>query len=316
MTGRIDVHHHLFPPSYTALLREHAIGDAGGREIPDWSVEGTLAFMDRLGITAAVTSVAAPGTAFLGDAAREVAAAREANDFSAALVAGHPERFGSFAMLPMPRVRESAAEARRALDDLGADGVVLLANSAGSYLGEEGQDELFEVLDERAAVAFVHPNALAGPPAPGVPPFAVDFLLDTTRAAYLLVCNGIRRRYPKIRFILSHAGGFLPYASHRIAVILADQTGRPLPEVLDELSGFYFDTAVSSTAAALPSLLAFAQPGHVLYGSDWPFLPEAPIGYFTAGLEAYPGIADHGIDRDNATALFPRLAARELTVSA
>ncbi|MFD5760011.1 hypothetical protein ACFWIZ_33750, partial [Streptomyces sp. NPDC127044] len=50
-------------------------------------------------------------------------------------------------------------------------------------------------------------------------------LLDTTRAAYLLVRNGIARTYPNIRFILSHTGGFVPYASHRMAVAIAGDTG-------------------------------------------------------------------------------------------
>ena len=97
---------------------------------------------------------------------------------------------------------------------------------------------------------------------------SADFLLDTTRAAYLLVRNGIRARYPKIRFILSHAGGFVPYASHRMAVAITADTGRSWADVLDDFASFYFDTALSSSAAALPSLLAFARPGHITFGSD------------------------------------------------
>jgi predicted TIM-barrel fold metal-dependent hydrolase len=143
---------------------------------------------------------------------------------------------------------------------------------------------------------------------PGIAPFAVDFLLDTTRAAYLLVRNGIRTRYPNIRFILSHAGGFVPYAAHRMALAITLDTGRSPLDSLDDFAGFYFDTALSSSPAALPSLLAFARPGHVIYGSDWPFAPVAAGQYFAAGLEA--GV-DHAtldaINRTNALALFPRL---------
>ena len=125
---------------------------------------------------------------------------------------------------------------------------------------------------------------------PGVPPFAADFLLDTTRAAYLLVRNGIRTRYPKIRFILSHAGGFVPYASHRMAVAITADTGRSWADVLDDFASFYFDTALSSSAAALPSLLAFAKPGHITFGSDYPYAPVAAGKLFAAGLETYPAI--------------------------
>ncbi|NKY43299.1 amidohydrolase family protein [Nocardia cerradoensis] len=64
-----------------------------------------------------------------------------------------------FVTVPTPDFAAAATEAERALDVLGADGVVLLANARGIYLGADGQDELFRVLDERAAVAFVRPAA-------------------------------------------------------------------------------------------------------------------------------------------------------------
>ncbi|HKI43064.1 MAG TPA: amidohydrolase family protein, partial [Mycobacterium sp.] len=189
--------------------------------------------------------------------------------------------------------------------------VVLLANNAGTYLGQDGQDQLFAALDARSAVVFVHPADLPGPAVPGVPPFAADFLLDTTRAAYLLVRNGIRRKYPNIKFILSHAGGFVPYASHRLAVSIMGDTGRSPADTLDDFSSFYFDTALSSSAAALPTLLAFAKPGHITFGSDFPFAPIAAARLFAAGLETYPALDSQtrqAIEHRNALALFPRLA--------
>jgi 6-methylsalicylate decarboxylase len=189
---------------------------------------------------------------------------------------------------------------------------VLLANNAGAYLGAEGQDALFAALNDRSAVVFIHPAELPGPSVAGVPPFAVDFLLDTTRAAYLLVRNGIRSRYPNIRFILSHAGGFVPYASHRMAIAITGDTGRSWADVLDDFAGFYFDTALSSSAAALPSLLAFAKPGHITFGSDFPFAPTAAGKLFAAGLETCPGLDSStraAVERTNALTLFPRLGA-------
>lgn len=101
---------------------------------------------------------------------------------------------------------------------------------------------------------------------------------------YLLVRNGVPCRYSNIRFILSHAGGFLPYASHRMAVALASDLGRSPLDILDDFRGFYFDTALSSSPAALPTLPAFARPGHVRLGSDWPFAPAAGQ-YFAHGLD-------------------------------
>jgi 6-methylsalicylate decarboxylase len=307
---RIDTHQHLIPPDYRKALEQAGISEAGGRALPDWSPESALQTMSELNIATAILSVSTPGTTFLPKSTDAAALARDLNDYTAELVAAQPDRFGFFATVPMPHLDASVTEATRALDELDADGVVLLANHAGTYLGQNGQDDLFAALDARSAVVFIHPADLPGPTVPGVAPFAADFLLDTTRAAYLLVRNGVRRRYPNIRFILSHAGGFVPYAAHRMAVAIMADTGRSPADSLDEFSSFYFDTALSSSAAALPTLLAFAKPGHITFGSDWPFAPLPAGHYFTAGLDNYPGLDDaarNAINRANALALFPRL---------
>lgn len=306
---RIDVHQHIVPAFYRDLLAKQGIAEAGGRALPDWSPEAALELMDLLGTATAIVSVSTPGAGFLDDPAEAAHLARRLNDFSADLAAGHDGRFGWFATLPMPDVTASATEARRALTELGADGVTLLANNRGGYLGAEGQDSLWQVLNEHAAVVFVHPADLPAPPVEGIPPFAADFLLDTTRAAYLLVRNGIPRRFPNIRFILSHAGGFVPYSSHRMAVAIAADTGRSPLDVLDDFRDFHFDTALSSSPAALPTLLAFARPGHVLFGSDWPFAPTPAGQYFANGLDSHPLAPGplKAVNHANAEALFPRL---------
>ena len=286
--NRIDVHQHMLPPSYADWLRTKGVGDAGGRALPEWTVDGALSMMDEIGTATAVLSVSAPATGPAVDVAEAVDIAMAVNDFGADLVNAQPDRFGLFATVPMPHISAAITETIRALDDLNADGVVLLANTAGTYLGQPDQEELFAELDRRAAVVFIHPAELPGPGVPGVTPWAVDFLLDTTRAAYLLVRNGVRRRYPNIKFILSHAGGFVPYGAHRMAMGLLADDGRSMEDGLEDFAGFYFDTALSATPAALPSLLAFAQPGHVLFGSDWPFATPPAVKYFTAGLDAFP----------------------------
>jgi 6-methylsalicylate decarboxylase len=312
--SRIDTHHHLIPADYRAALTKVGIAEAGGRALPDWSPDASLHTMAELDIGTAILSVSTPGTSFLSHAPDAAALARDLNDYTAALVAAHSDRFGFFATVPLPHLDSSVAEVVRALDDLHADGVVLLANSAGTYLGSDGQGELFAALDARSAVVFIHPADLPGPSVAGIPPFAADFLLDTTRAAYLLVRNGIRSRYPNIRFILSHGGGFVPYASYRMAVAIMADTGRNPVDCLDDFAGFYFDTALSSSAAALPTLLAFAKPGHVTFGSDWPFAPVEAGQFFAAGLTTYPGLDSHtraAIERDNALALIPRLGSAD-----
>ena len=178
---RIDTHHHLIPPDYRNALQKAGIAEAGGRVLPDWSAEASLQTMAELDVGTAILSVSTPATTFLPSPADAAALAGDLNDYTAALAAAQPDRFGFFATVPMPHVDITIAEAVRALDNLNADGVVLLANNAGTYLGEDGQDALFAALNDRSGVVFIHPGELPGPVVPGVPPFAADFLLDTTQ---------------------------------------------------------------------------------------------------------------------------------------
>lgn len=304
--GRVDTHVHVIPPEYGAWLRRKG-ETAGGRGIPDWSVDAALEMMAGARIDTGILSVSTPGV-HLGDDGEARAMARAVNEFAADVVRRHPTRFGFFATLTLPDVDGAIAEAEHAFDRLGADGVVLLASVRGTYLGDPSWDPLLECLDRRGAVVFVHPCALSGPEVPGIPPFAADFLLDTTRAALNLARNGVLERYPRLRIVLSHAGGFLPFAAERVARIVSPDGGNPAG--LARLRRFWFDVALSSSPYALPSLLAFADPSRITYGSDWPFAVTERSWHFARLLDdfALPAPLRHAIDRGNAETLFPRLA--------
>ncbi|MEX2207568.1 MAG: amidohydrolase family protein [Myxococcota bacterium] len=303
---RIDTHHHVVPPAYAAWLRSRGLA-AGGLPIPDWSPDAALASMDKVGVQTAVLSVSTPGV-HLGDDAAARKWAREVNEYAAAVAQSRPERFGFFATLCLPDVEGSLRELEHAFDVLHADGVVLLANCGGVYLGDARFDALFDALNRRRAVVFVHPSQPPGlEPLQGMPTFVADFLLDTTRAAIRLAGSGTLDRCPELKLILSHAGGFVPYAAYRIATF-ASPKGNPI-DGMAQLKKFYFDTALSGSPSALPSLLAFAEPGHVTFGSDWPYAPDVAVGAFTGMYEAY-GIEPaqrESIDRSAAETLFPRL---------
>ena len=263
--------------------------------------------MDEHGIATGILSVSSPGV-HLGNDAQARVLAREVNEFTASVVSDHPDRFGFFATLTLPDVDSAITEAVYALDELHAVGVVLLANSHGRYLGDKNFDPLMQELNRRHAVVFVHPTELPGPSIEGIPSFAADFLLDTTRAAINLIVSGTMTRYTNLKVILSHAGGFIPYAAHRMAPICAPDGN--VEAGLENLRHFYFDTALSGSPTALPSLLAFADPSHILYGSDSPFATVQTVSRFTGGLDTYP--LDHqlrsAINRMNAEALFPQFA--------
>ncbi len=317
---RIDVHQHVVPPFWAHALPTHG-GDPSGTVIPQWSPDSAIDFMDSQQVATGILSLTAPSV--IGwDKSERRRMARRVNEYTADLVTKRPDRFGNFATLPLPDAEGALWELEHALDTLRADGVILLANYAGKYLGEAAFEPIWSELHRRHAVVFVHPGQPPLPTAAGVPGPLVDYPFDTTRAAVQLVLNGIVDRYPGARIILAHAGGFLPYASHRfaeLARVFRPAAAKPA-DILATFQRFYFDTALSSGPAALPSLKAFAGSGHMVFGSDFPYAPAGIGASFTAKLDADNGLTadEHrAINHGNACALFPRLARRtEPTVEA
>ncbi|GAA4832705.1 hypothetical protein GCM10023201_20900 [Actinomycetospora corticicola] len=142
---------------------------------------------------------------------------------------------------------------------------------------------------------------------PGLPSPLLDFPFDTTRAALQMATRQVLARYPRVRVILSHAGGFVPFVASRLAGAAMFAEGVTEEDILTELRSFYVDTALSATPTALPSITAFFPPDHVLYGSDFPFAPESWGVTFDRVLDE---TALPGVDRANAEALLPRLGQR------
>ncbi|MFC0539874.1 amidohydrolase family protein [Kutzneria chonburiensis] len=316
---RIDTHQHVIPPRYAEWMRDKGIRP-GGVDLPSWSESSALKFMDGHDIQTGILSLSTPGVWF-GDSGEARSWAREINEFCAAVVARRPSRFGFFATVTLPDVEGALAEATYALDELHADGIVLLANNDGRYLGDPAFAPFLEFLHRRSVAVFVHPGELPAPEVPGIPTFTADFLLDTTRTAISLILSGSMDRYPDIKFILAHAGGFVPYISYRILLTMLNAKNKAqqlwtlvdqkhqVPKYLAVLRQFYYDIALSASPAALPSLLEVAAPDHITYGSDFPFAPAVAVGFINKQYENYqltPSLRA-AIDRGNSEALFPRL---------
>ena len=309
---RVDVHHHHLPVEYLRSLASVGINGFAKRSFPQWSRVGQLEMMEQTGIRAAIMSVGAPGVHF-GDDASADNLARRLNDYSAELVSGDPDRFGYFATLPMPAVEQSTVEAVRALDDLGADGIVLLASANGEYLGHPRFDELMAELNSRRATIFIHPTI---PPAEAqlgldFSGAVVEFVFDTTRALLNLIYNGVFERYPDLNWIVSHAGGTMPYVTYRVAIIEQNPVVRERsPQgALTYLKKLYYDTALSPTAPTMIALKEFAGTGQILFGSDYCWLPTRIVKKEIADLNALSVFNERelaAIQSENSLRLFPR----------
>ena len=163
MTFTVDIHHHMLPDFFWRATNEDG-HPVGGIAPPPWSRASTLSFLDDAGIDVAVTSVSTPGVHTGDDTAARVLA-RRCNELAAEMIRDRPDRFGGFACLPLPDVDGALAELAYALDDLRLDGVVLFSNARGTYLGDPRLDPLFDELQRRRAVVFVHPNPSPDPSA-------------------------------------------------------------------------------------------------------------------------------------------------------
>ncbi len=193
---RIDVHHHIIPADYLKAMERAGITDPiPGVDFPSWDVHTTLAAMDRQGIATAIVSISEPGVLF-GDMELARNLARQVNEFSASLVADHPQRFGAFAVLPLPDMDAALRELEYALDTLKLDGVGLLTHYRGVYLGDASLEPLFYELHRRRAVAFIHPSTPPSKDQPlfGLPPSLYEFTFDTTRMVANLLYSGLEFR--------------------------------------------------------------------------------------------------------------------------
>ena len=185
----------------------------GGIPIPEWTPELALAFMDRFGIERQYLSVSDPGVEFVA-ASDRAALASACNDFAASVVRADPGRFGALALLP-GEPAEAIAEASRALDELGLDGVGLLSSYSGRYLGDPEFEPLLAALNARKAWVFVHPTAVPADskPASVLPDFIAEYPFDTTRAIISLLINGSFERHRGIRWHFAHGGGTVPMSA-------------------------------------------------------------------------------------------------------
>ncbi|KAH8169685.1 amidohydrolase domain-containing protein [Sarocladium implicatum] len=246
--------------------------------------------MDALGIQKSILSVTAPGVHLdPEDDALAQRLAREANLFMAQTVKDYPDRFGFFATLPLPSCEAAIVEAEFALDQLKADGIGLLTNNHGTYLGDAEFDQVFEKLNAMSANIFLHPtpcryqpcsqgHVSVTEPMPSLPGSILEYMFDTTRAVTNLLLSGTISRNANLSFIVPHCGAVIPATLARSTEFAARALHRPGTLRLEEArellkTRFYFDLAGWACADQLPALLRVTTPDRLLYGSDLPFTP-------------------------------------------
>ena len=280
---RIDFHAHAILPSYINGLKKLGI-DAVAEEgfpLPKWSVEDHLKFMNDAGIDFTILSMPTPHI-YNGDEKLSCEVAMKINDEFAEICQKYPDRFGFVATLPLPSVEGSIAEIDRAMKNLNALGFKVASNSHGIYLGDSSLDPIFEELSRRNSLVIMHPSPARTLPRQGVITGKVmalfEYPADTTRAILNLIANRTLEKFPNIRFVIPHCGSFLPYMKQRAGAMFQMLASMNMMEAVDVASGlkkFYFDLAGDPMPEEMDMLLKIADIDHLVYGSDYPYVPAA-----------------------------------------
>ena len=276
---KIDVHAHYFPLEYldrldlygasriTAFMRKMNLVFAGSSGIAEH-----LRNMDACGVDLQILSVSGMLPYFATEA-DAVDAARLANDIYARLVREFPKRFAAFACTPLPHARAAIEETRRALDDLHMVGVTAGTFVLGKSIADASFDEWFAELNRRKAALFIHPiggslgseliesTKLVWPV--GAPIEDTVCMLQFMQANFPL-------RFPDIKIILPHLGGFAPFLSARLDQLqdhFLNESAMP-PSV--QAKYFWYDT-VNGNPASLRMTQELVGTDHLLFGTDYPF---------------------------------------------
>jgi predicted TIM-barrel fold metal-dependent hydrolase len=302
---RIDVHHHIVPPVHAQALAAHKSTSPG-----KWTVDMSLADMDKAGVDTAVVSVLNPGVWFgqKDEEARRLA--RACNEYAANLERDHKGRFRSFAVIPLPDTEGSLREIEYALDVLKAEGIALWTSYSGMYLGDPAFLPVFEELNRRKAVVYTHPtvpDCCAGL-VKGLPVSTLEYAHDTTRTIASVVFGEGQTAFkcPDVQFIWSHSGGTLPFLTSRFVELVKRQKDKFPDGPLPIFRKFYYEVAQGNTLGQLAALMQMVPISQVMLGSDYPF---------REGIEAIEGLDNYkfspadlkAIWSENAIRVMPRL---------
>ena len=311
--GRIDVHHHLFPPDYLKEMEGEM--KANGFAPRAWTPQISLELMDKHDVATAMLSpvqrLVLDSMSEKNERSRKLV--RINNDYNAQVVRDHPTRFGLMAALPLPDIDGSLKEIAYAYDTLKADGIALWTSYRDKWPGDPAFEPVFAELNRRKAVVFYHPaagtccrNLIQGLGISGI----IEYDIDTARCAESMLYGGIPGKYPDIKFIFSHSGGALPTLAARIIDDYPKANLDRLPHGVEyEFKRFYYEVAHASKTAALDAVKDIAPISQILYGAD---VPLRAYELTNEGLDVYQGFsrADwEAIYRTNSERLFPRLKA-------
>lgn len=262
----IDVHAHYYPQRYLDLIRRPDLPPASG-VLAGQSIAERLALLDRAGVDTQVLSVS-QAQPYLPDPAAAAEAAKLANEEFLSLCDAHRGRFLAFAALPLPHVDQALAEIERVAGLGPVVGFTLGCSIGLRQLDDPLFEPVYAELDQRGAVVFLHPVGQEDTPWLGGHNLAwlVGAPFEDTAAGLRLILSGTLTRFPRVKFIVPHLGGAIPFLEARLS-----RLGRA--QISSGLRAMYYDT-VSGSAEALASAQRVFGTDRLLFGTDYPYCDE------------------------------------------
>jgi 6-methylsalicylate decarboxylase len=311
----IDVHQHFASPGYIDAITR------GGGNATAWMKDYTPAKpveeMDKAGVATSIVSPS-PSTVWLNEAAQARTVAREINEFAAAKMVGvYKGRFGVFAALPLTDIDGSLREIEYAFDSLKADGVTLWTSYGNRLVGHESFAPVFDELNRRRAIVYVHPIQPSCCPSqiPGVIAQTFEYPADSARAIMSLIAGNTTARCPQIKFLFPHGGGaFVSIAGRFVAGLnegglLGDPATNQAASNsrLEQVRRLYWDTGQAANAVNMQALKHLVPVSQILFGGDF---PNSNVAAQIAGLRTSGFTNDElrGIYRENALKILPKYA--------
>jgi 6-methylsalicylate decarboxylase len=324
---RIDFHHHFQAPEVLTL----ASGRGRGQVAATWSLSKDLEDMDKSGTATALLSAFGQPPGLDGDIETARKSSRLSNEYAAKLRSDHPGRFGNLAELPLVLgdVEGCLREVEYALDTLKVDGFASYTSYGDRYVGDATLMPVYEELNRRKTVLFVHPHT---PACCGSLSFAkeipnegamIEYGTDTTRAIARVVFSGLTRRFPDIIWVFSHAGGMMPFIIERFfqggesaevvpGIVTKGQDGQPVKnmptgaDVLGELRKLHYDTAQSSNPVAMGALRKVVPVSQIVYGTDYWYRTSVETSKGLTTNKIFSAEELRAINRGNAEKFLPR----------
>jgi len=200
---------------------------------------------------------------------------KKMNDGIAKIVEKFPKKFLGLASIPLQNSKIAVHELNRSVEELGLSGIEILSNINGISLDDESLYAFYSEVQKYNLPILIHPYNVAG--ADRMKNYYLANLignpLDTALAAANIIFGGILDKFPNLRFILSHAGGVLPFIIGRWDhgfTVRKEAKKNIIQKPSNYLKNFYFDTITHSNTA-LEFLIEEVGADNVVMGTDFPF---------------------------------------------